>query len=438
MASSKSKGNSKKKGKTYKGTELTKVKRTREYEVTEQSRAIKLHLGRLLPNLACLFLTAFGSIILAWVGWLTWYDVTTFGKDVALVFFGSRTGEAVSLGIGMRVIYYFLIGSSLLLSGLLAFLLRRSNINLRISRLLRAQLQQEKEEPPVFFPDARALEENLQLLQSENEALKQELLRYRRLPSGKIGFTLLIIGALALVASFVATSTILAFIGLSLTFWGALFLFAKPIKFVRSTLLDSTALSSYTTIDRIIEDMNYKGKPIYIPPYPKEAYLPEYLKGLKEMVVFISAEDITTMPTIEEMAKKQFLVENPKGICVTPPGSGLVSLFEKELRADFTKIDLEGLYNSLPTAIMNNLELASNFEIDTEKKLVHVKITDSVYKDLYSKEHKLKSVHSVGCPLTSAVACALAKTTGKLVTIAKSNVSPDLKTIEVWYQTLEG
>ena len=122
MASSKSKGNSKKKGKTYKGTELTKVKRTREYEVTEQSRAIKLHLGRLLPNLACLFLTAFGSIILAWVGWLTWYDVTTWGKDIALIFFGSRTDEVLSLGVDMRVIHYFLMGLALFLSGLFVYI----------------------------------------------------------------------------------------------------------------------------------------------------------------------------------------------------------------------------------------------------------------------------------------------------------------------------
>ena len=228
--------------------------------------------------------------------------------------------------------------------------------------------------------EVQSLAEKLQLLQRENEALRQELSRYRRLPSSKIGFTLLITGALVLVASLVAISTVLAFIGLSLAFWGTLFLFARPIKFVRSTLLDSTALSSYTTMDRIMDDLNYKGKPVYVPPYPKEAYLPEYLKGLKEMVVFISAKDITTMPTIEEMAKRQFLIKNPKGICITPPGFGLVNLFEKESRADFTKIDLDGLCNSLPTVIVNNLELAGSFEIDAEKELIHVKITDSVTK----------------------------------------------------------
>jgi len=79
-----------------------------------------------LPNVAGLFLAASGSIILAWVGLLTWYDMTSWGKDIALIFFGSRTGEAISLGIGMKVIYYFLVGLALLLSGLPTFLRRRS------------------------------------------------------------------------------------------------------------------------------------------------------------------------------------------------------------------------------------------------------------------------------------------------------------------------
>lgn len=88
------------------------------------AEAVKLNFSRLLPNLASLFLIAFGSIILAWVGWLTWYDVTAWGKDIAFIFFGSRTGETIILGIGMKVFDYFLIGLILPLSGLLIFLQR--------------------------------------------------------------------------------------------------------------------------------------------------------------------------------------------------------------------------------------------------------------------------------------------------------------------------
>jgi len=87
---------------------------------------VKLGLNHLLPNIAGLFLTASGSIILAWVGWLTWNDMTSWGKNISSIFFGSRTGEAISLGIGMKVIYYFLTGLALLLLGLFTLFRRRS------------------------------------------------------------------------------------------------------------------------------------------------------------------------------------------------------------------------------------------------------------------------------------------------------------------------
>jgi hypothetical protein len=255
--------------------------------------------------------------------------------------------------------------------------------------------------------------------------------------SNRIGLIFLFIGALVLIVSYFATSTVLAFIGLGLTFWGGLFLFARPVKFVKSIILDSTAISSYATIDRIAEDLNCHGRPIYVPPYPREAYLPDYLKGLKEMLVFVPAVDAVTIPPIEEMAKKQFLIKSPKGICVPAPGYGIVNLIEKELKGGLGQVDADRLFSSLPTIITTDLELAREFEISKENGLIHVKIIDSVYQGLYSPELDLKSIHSMGCPLTSAVACALAMTTTKLVTIVKDAVAPDLRSIEVWYKTLE-
>jgi len=77
-------------------------------------------------NLAGPLLATFGLIILAWVGWLTVHELTMWGKEITLIFFSSRTGEALALGIGMKVIYYFLIGLVLLIVGLFTFLRRRS------------------------------------------------------------------------------------------------------------------------------------------------------------------------------------------------------------------------------------------------------------------------------------------------------------------------
>jgi len=297
---------------------------------------------------------------------------------------------------------------------------------------------EEKEDKSVELTSTQYLMETIKQLQADIENLKLELRKARRIPSGKIGIIFMVSGALSLIFSILNNSQVLAFIGLGLTFWGALFFFVRPIRYVKSSLLDSTAISSYSTIDRIVRDLKYKGKSYYVPPYPKEVYLPEYLKGLKEMIVFISADNGVATPSIEEMAESRFLLENPKGICAAPPGSGLLTQFEKEIRTDITKLNLKELCESLPPIILENFQLAKEIEIKTEKNQVHLKIFDSIYKNLYGKEQNLKSVHFLGCPLVSAIACAIAKTTGKIVTIDKDSVSPDGQTIEVWCRFIEG
>jgi len=109
----------------YRATEKETSSKNRNVELSTEYVELPMRIRRLLPNLASLLLIAFGSVILLWVGWLTWYDITTWGKDIAFIFFGSRTGEAIGLGIGMIVLDYFLIGLALPLAGYIIFLRRR-------------------------------------------------------------------------------------------------------------------------------------------------------------------------------------------------------------------------------------------------------------------------------------------------------------------------
>ena len=278
------------------------------------------------------------------------------------------------------------------------------------------------------------LVETIKQLQAMNEHLKLELLKSRRIPSGKIGIAFLVPGVLSLAFSIYTGSSVLAFIGLGLTFWGALFFFVRPVKYVRSTLLDSAAVASYSTIDRIIKDLNYNGKGFHIPPYPKDVYLPEYLKGLKNMIVFISADSGTSMPSVEDIAQSRFLTEDPKGISVAPPGLGLLTLIENEMKTDIATLSLDELYSNLQKTILENFQLAKEVEIIPQEDKVQLRIHDSIYKNLYSKEENLNSIHFLGCPIVSAIACAIAKNTGKIVTIQKSQVSMDGETIQVELQ----
>lgn len=280
--------------------------------------------------------------------------------------------------------------------------------------------------------------QNVEYTLANDGFLNHAQANFQKKPSKTIGGLFIIPGALLLISSFIMASTILAFIGLSLTFWGAILFYARSTNFVPSNVVMASTFPSYVTLDRIISDIDCTGKAIYLPPYPKDSYLPEYLSGIKDLVVFVSIDDSVVRPPIEAIGQKRFMIKDPDGIFITPPGSGILAIFEKQLNLDFSKINKEQLYEYLPNLTVEVLEFASKFEVDDENRLVHVKITNSVYQSLYSKEHDLTSVLSVGCPLVSAIACALAKTTGKSVVISKSNISLDLQNIEFWYRIVEG
>jgi hypothetical protein len=69
-------------------------------------------------KLLVLIFLSLGSVIFVWVLSLVWKDVVFWGKDLGLIFFGSRVGEPISLGIGMKVVHYFFVGLTFLLFGL--------------------------------------------------------------------------------------------------------------------------------------------------------------------------------------------------------------------------------------------------------------------------------------------------------------------------------
>ena len=253
----------------------------------------------------------------------------------------------------------------------------------------------------------------------------------------KIAVLFLVPGILSLLFSILYESQVPAFVGLGLTFWGALFFLLRPVKYVAGDLLYSLAHSSYSTIDRIIKDFGYKGASYHIPPYPKDVFLPEHLKGLKEAVVFISALKESVMPSIEEIADSKFRLGDSKGILMTSPGAGLLSQLEKEVNIDFAKMKLAELCEVLPRVISENLSLAKAMELTLDENQVQLRLFGSLYKNLYSRESGLKSISILGCPLVSAVACALAKTSGKPVMIQNQKISPDGSMIGIWYRIVQ-
>jgi phage FluMu protein Com len=269
-----------------------------------------------------------------------------------------------------------------------------------------------------------------QIQQMEKESLRYKPHARKRQSSEIIAYTMLVSGTVALVTSILYSSSTLAFSGLGLTFWGGLLLFIKPTKHVKASLLTPTVLSSLRTVNQIITEINFEGEPTYLPP--------KYLKTPKSSKVFISSKRTFTIPSAEEVAKGNFLLANQQGILLIPPGLDLANFYEKKLKKDFVKADLNYLKNNLPKLFVEDLELAEDLEINIEGNTVHAKIRESIYKDLCNKMGAIaKTYISIGCPLCSSIAIALTRATGKPIIIKKSELTEDDKGTEVYYQIIE-
>jgi len=269
----------------------------------------------------------------------------------------------------------------------------------------------------------------IQQLESEKEALNLKF-RKQRLEPLIITSSLLTIGAVALISSIVFFSSILAFIGLGLTFWGALFLFIKPVAYVKAKLIASTVVPSLVAIDKILTDEACQGKSVYSAPKSEE--------GLRDGIVFIATSNEVTIPSIDEIAGGKVFSENPQGVCLLSPGYGLAKLFEKELEVDFSKVDLDYLQRKLPKLLVEDLEVVEEFSMNVDGEFVEVRMVGSIYQDLCREVKKLTNICTrMGCPICSAIGCILAKVTGNPVVFEGDKLSSDGTEIQARYRIIE-
>jgi hypothetical protein len=241
---------------------------------------------------------------------------------------------------------------------------------------------------------------------------------------------MLLLGVGLVVVSAFYASSFLAILGVAIIFWGAILLYITPSKHVPLTLLNASAEAATANIERVISELNLSEKGIYLPP--------KNLKNIESSLVFIPETPQTPLPTPEESNEK-LLTKEKTGAFVTPPGSALSRLFEEELGFSFTKTDLNQIQNKLPKLLVEDLELAENAEIQIQSNKVTVEITGSILDEICRQTDSQPKTHKqVGCLLSSAIACALAKATGKPVTIQNETRNQETKTTHIEYQIIEG
>ena len=107
--------------KEFKGRLLTALKSFVSKLITFV-KAPKLELQKDIQNMIASSVFVVGVAILAGTTKIILTDINGSDMGLSTLLLGSRTGESISLGIGLNLLHYILIGSTLLLSGIMFFL----------------------------------------------------------------------------------------------------------------------------------------------------------------------------------------------------------------------------------------------------------------------------------------------------------------------------
>jgi hypothetical protein len=244
-----------------------------------------------------------------------------------------------------------------------------------------------------------------------------------------VALSLLSTGVISIAVSALYNSAALAFVSLGLTLWGAILLYIQPGRYVKEELLMKTALPSLENLDGLITQIGYRGKGVYLPP--------EYLKNLSSGKVYLGAQENNDLPSPEEIQDREDHMFTQESALVIPPGNELLNLFEEKMGTDFTRLTLKDLEKDLPKLLIEDLEAAQRVEIRNRSRKIRVEIQSATYENLWKAASKLKVVwNSLGDPVASAIACAMAKASGRPVVIEKNRFNPKRQTLHVEYRLL--
>jgi hypothetical protein len=245
-----------------------------------------------------------------------------------------------------------------------------------------------------------------------------------------IGPTLISIGVITVVLSALYTSSYLAILSSSLIFWGCILLYLTPSKHVSTAILTVLTATATNNIERIITETETAQKGIFLPP--------NRLQTPGSSIVFLPKTHQQHFSQTPETKQTGLFNSKKDGVFLTPPGFGLLQIFEKELGYAFTRIDLPNLEPALTKVLVENLGLAENIKITVQGNVVVFEVAGSILKDECRETQKFPKVHNaVGCTLSSSLACVLAKASGKAVIIENEKFEKDGRAVKIEYLLLE-
>jgi hypothetical protein len=269
--------------------------------------------------------------------------------------------------------------------------------------------------------DIEDLNSRLAHLESENYKLREKLRKLQYKSTFPIAIALISTGCISLLSSYLLNATVLTFIGLGLTLWGAVIFYITESKTVPQVVVNELSFSMLKSIGNIVTDMNNKGKAIFL--YPKN------LNGLNQGYVFFSYKQFK-IPSSDHLASEKIYPNDPKGILIPAPSNGLVDICENLLGVDFATVDFAFLRHKLPKLMIENLRLIDYLSMEETASMATVRFSGVSCVSL------CKLGNQIGCPLCSTFALMISKVSNVPINI-KDTVIINEDTIQSTYTKMD-
>ena len=225
-------------------------------------------------------------------------------------------------------------------------------------------------------------------------------------------------------------SSYLAILGVTMIFWGSILLYVAPSKRVPLAFLTASTATGMSNIERILSELKYKQKAIYLPP--------KNLQAIESSLAFIPQKSNQTLPETTGPNDSELFNKNHNGLFLTPPGFNLSKIYEEKIGLSFTKLNLKDLQRTLSKVLTEDLEIMEDLEIGIQDDEITLEIKGSIFDRDCQETEKYPQAHAtVGCLLSSSFACALAKVSGKPIVIQNEERTEDGKTTRIQFKVLE-
>ena len=233
--------------------------------------------------------------------------------------------------------------------------------------------------------------------------------------AGYMAAIFFVTGIMLIVTSIYGNLPFILLTGFCFIFWSFILFYVRPIRYVRLSTLNIAIESISINIESLIKESKSSEKGIYLAP--------NKLADINKSVVFIPNSAQTLLPEVLEINDNLFSKRND-GLFLIPPGYLLSRMFEQEMNVSFTKQDLPFFEENISNLLIQKLEFANKVEIQREGSKISLSLYNSIFEEACESTKKYQRTHSqVGCILSSAFACVLAKCSGKSVIITNENTT---------------